>query len=84
MDQRVCQVIGEAAEGLGLTHTLLASGAGHDAQSFADLCPAGMVFVPSTGGHSHSAQECTPWLDCVHGANVLLQTVLRMSAKDWL
>ena len=37
----------------------LPSGAGHDAQQIAKLCPMGMIFVPSVGGISHSPKELT-------------------------
>ena len=66
----------QAADRLGLSHTDLASGAGHDAQSLAQLCPAGMVFVPSVDGISHSPHEFSRWEDCLNGANVLLQAAL--------
>jgi N-carbamoyl-L-amino-acid hydrolase len=69
----------DSCDALGLTHTSLVSGAGHDAQSFAGVCPMGMVFVPSVNGTSHSPHEFTKWEDCVNGANVLLQTVLRLT-----
>jgi len=79
MSSEVQQVIKEAAELLGLRSLSLPSGAGHDAQSFADLCPTGMLFVPSVGGYSHSSKEFTRWHDCVNGANVLLHATLKMS-----
>jgi len=66
---------------LGLTHTSLISGAGHDGQSLVDLCPIGMIFVPSVDGASHAAREFTKWEDCVNGANVLLQAALKLSAE---
>jgi N-carbamoyl-L-amino-acid hydrolase len=69
-----------ASKGLGLTHLPLTSGAGHDAQNLAAVCPAGMIFVPSVDGASHSPREFTAWQDCVNGANVLLQSVLRLAA----
>ena len=69
----------ESCDVLGLTHTSLVSGAGHDGQSFAGICPMGMIFVPSVDGASHSPREFTKWEDCVNGANVLLQTVLRLA-----
>ena len=69
----------ESCDTLGLTHTSLVSGAGHDAQSFAGICPMGMIFVPSVNGTSHSSKEFTKWEDCVNGANVLLQAVLRLA-----
>jgi N-carbamoyl-L-amino-acid hydrolase len=71
--------INEAAAQLGLQTLALDSRAGHDAQIIAGLCPAGMIFVSSLGGASHSPQEFTAWEDCVNGANVLLQAALRMA-----
>jgi hydantoinase/carbamoylase family amidase len=82
MSANVQQNIRESAELLGLTHVSLPSGAGHDAQSFADLCPTGMIFVPSVDGYSHTPQEFTEWQDCVNGANVLLHTVLKMAGAE--
>ncbi len=68
--------ITNACDRLGLAHISLSSGAGHDAQSLAPLCPAGMLFVPSVDGISHSPREHTAWPDCLNGANVLLQAAL--------
>jgi beta-ureidopropionase / N-carbamoyl-L-amino-acid hydrolase len=68
--------VGRAADALGLTSTRLPSGAGHDAQMIAALCPMGMIFVPSLGGISHSPLERTTWDDCARGAAVLLGAVL--------
>lgn len=79
MSGEVQRAIEASAELLGLTHVSLSSGAGHDAQSFAGLCPTGMIFVPSVGGCSHAPQEFTRWQDCVNGANVLLHAVLQMA-----
>ena len=48
----------------------MVSGAGHDAQNMALLGPAGMIFVPSVGGISHSPAELTvdrdrgEWREC--------------------
>jgi beta-ureidopropionase / N-carbamoyl-L-amino-acid hydrolase len=78
MDPQIQSAFADACDGLGLSHLSLASGAGHDGQSFDGVCPAGMIFVPSRDGASHSAREFTEWQDCVDGANVLLQTVLRL------
>jgi beta-ureidopropionase / N-carbamoyl-L-amino-acid hydrolase len=75
-DPRVQKAIEQAADGLRLTRVRMPSGAGHDAQMAARLCPMGMIFVPSVGGISHSPKELTRWEDCANGANALLQTVL--------
>lgn len=77
-DPKVRQVIADAASGLGLTTQLMPSGAGHDAQDLATICPMGMIFVPSVKGVSHSPLEFTRPEDVENGANTLLQTVLRL------
>ena len=61
-----------AARSLGVGHRRMLSGAGHDAQYMAAICPTGMVFVPSRAGRSHCEEEFTPMDDIEHGANVLL------------
>lgn len=81
MSDVVRNAFAEACDDLGLSHISLASGAGHDAQSLADLCPVGMIFVPSVEGASHSPREFTKWDDCVNGANMLLQAALRLAEK---
>lgn len=80
MDETIRNNFAEACNDLGLSHTPLPSGAGHDAQSLADVCPVGMIFVPSVDGASHSPREFTEWKDCVNGANVLLQAALRLGS----
>jgi len=79
MDNRVRETFASACDDLGFTFLSLSSGAGHDGQSFDGICPAGMIFVPSKDGASHSPREFTAWEDCINGANVLLQTVLRLA-----
>ena len=78
----VQDAIGRAADAAGLKTMRLPSGAGHDAQQIAQLCPMGMIFVPSVGGISHSPKELTTWEDCANGANVLLRTVLALDQRD--
>ena len=78
----VQDAIGRAADREGLQTRRLPSGAGHDAQMIAALCPMGMIFVPSVGGISHSPRELTTWDDCARGANVLLGAVLDLDGRD--
>jgi len=79
MSGRAQWAITAAAESLGLSHATMPSGAGHDAMMLAPLTDAGMLFVPSRGGISHSPLEFTEWRDCVNGANVLLRAALNMA-----
>jgi N-carbamoyl-L-amino-acid hydrolase len=77
MHPRMQEAIRQSAEMLDLRHVSLPSGAGHDAQMLSSVCPAGMIFIPSQGGASHSPREFSEWQDCVNGANVLLHSLLR-------
>jgi N-carbamoyl-L-amino-acid hydrolase len=74
----VQNAIERASASLGLSHSRLPSGAGHDAQNMARIGPMGMIFVPSVGGVSHSPKELTHWDDCAHGAAVLFRSVLEV------
>lgn len=77
-DERMRQIIAEATQDLGLSSQFMPSGAGHDAQDMARIAPTGMIFVPSVGGISHSPKEFTRPKDMANGANVLLQTILKI------
>ncbi len=81
MSADIQQAFQNSCSVLDLSSTVLASGAIHDAQSLVDICPIGMIFVPSVDGASHAPREFTMWGDCVNGANVLLQTVLKFAAE---
>jgi len=70
--------IRRAASGLGLSHRQMQSGAGHDAQDMALICPVGMIFIPSKGGISHSPDEYSSPEDIANGADVLLSTLLQL------
>jgi N-carbamoyl-L-amino-acid hydrolase len=80
----VQNAVGRAADRLSLATQRLPSGAGHDAQMIAALCPMGMIFVPSVGGISHSPRELTSWDDCARGASVLLGAILDLDGSDSL
>lgn len=68
-----------AATQRGLESKRMTSGAGHDAQMIARICPAAMIFVPSTGGISHNPKEYTAESDIIAGANVLLDVVAHLA-----
>ena len=78
--ETIRSAIEAAADGLGVRHERLPSGAGHDAQMMARLGPIGMIFVPSIAGISHSPRESSRFEDCAQGASVLLNTILALDA----
>ncbi len=82
-DPRVVQVVESTAGSLGYSVRRMPSGAGHDAQMLARVCPAGMIFVPSVGGVSHNPAELTTPEHIEAGANVLLHVLARLADQGW-
>ena len=80
-DPGIASLVEETARELGLGVRRMTSGAGHDAQMMARICPSGMIFVPSVRGISHNPAEHTEEADLVAGANVLLRAMLRLAAR---
>ena len=79
-DMAIRDMVERSATERGLTSMRMPSGAGHDAQSIALICPVGMIFVPSLRGISHAPEERTEAVDIVNGTNVLLDTLLSIDA----
>ena len=80
-NRRVSWAINQAAQDLQLSSKFMPSGAGHDAQEMAVICPIGMIFIPSKEGISHSPKEYSSPKDIANGANVLLHTVLKLDEQ---
>lgn len=74
-DERIAARIAAAAAARGYSHRRMTSGAGHDAQMMARICPSAMVFVPSHQGISHNPREYTAQRHLAQGADVLLDVV---------
>jgi N-carbamoyl-L-amino-acid hydrolase len=64
------------AAALGYSSRRMPSGAGHDAQMLARVCPSAMIFVPSAHGLSHNIAEYTAPAELERGANVLLHVLV--------
>lgn len=79
LSRTVHTAIESACSTLGLSHAHMPSYAGHDTQIMAHRTQAGMFFVPSVLGASHSPREFTRDEDCVNAGNVMLHTLLRLA-----
>jgi N-carbamoyl-L-amino-acid hydrolase len=82
-NQEMISTVERVSSRLGHSVMQLPSGAGHDAQMMARVCPTGMVFVPSHKGISHNPQEHTESDDLIAGCNVLFQTILDLDINDF-
>jgi N-carbamoyl-L-amino-acid hydrolase len=78
--ERLVSLVERAAADRGHTVMRLPSGAGHDAQMLARMCPTGMVFVPSRGGISHNPAELTEPEDLTAGCQVLADVLVELAA----
>ncbi|MCP4152970.1 MAG: Zn-dependent hydrolase [bacterium] len=79
-ERKMVALVEETVQRLGVSCRRLYSGAGHDAQMMAAVCPTAMIFVPSVGGISHNIDEFTTPADIEAGLNVLLRTTLQLIA----
>jgi N-carbamoyl-L-amino-acid hydrolase len=72
------EAVEAAARAVNVPWRRLTSGASHDANHVACLCPIGLVFIPCRDGRSHCPEE---WAEVEHlaaGTGVLLELVLRL------
>jgi acetylornithine deacetylase/succinyl-diaminopimelate desuccinylase-like protein len=65
----------DACRARGIPYQAMPSGAGHDAMEIATMAPAGMLFVPSEGGISHSPAEWTDPEQIAVGVDVMTDVV---------
>lgn len=78
----VQEVIAAKMQAKNLRFQRILSGAGHDAQELAALCPTAMIFVPGKyEGISHNPREHSEPEACALGVQVLLETILELADK---
>jgi N-carbamoyl-L-amino-acid hydrolase len=78
-DPAIVATVAGAAERLGLPFQHMPSGASHDAQFVARVCPGGMIFVPCRGGVSHHPSEYATPAALTAGARVLAATLVELA-----
>jgi hydantoinase/carbamoylase family amidase len=79
LDKRLLRLTRELCDQRGLDYEIMPSGAGHDAMQMAKITAAGMIFVPSTRGISHNPLEWTDPEDICLGAQLLMETMIRVA-----
>jgi len=80
-DERLVRIVERASQTRGHATRRMTSGAGHDAQMMARVCPSAMIFVPSALGISHNPREHTAPADLLRGADVLLDVLLALAEE---
>lgn len=78
MDESLVQAIEKTCRNLDFACTRMPSWASHDANPLARVMPAGMIFVPSVNGKSHSKDEFTEDGHLVQGVEVLAETLFTL------
>jgi N-carbamoyl-L-amino-acid hydrolase len=81
-DASIVDLVEHTAKRQGYTVRRMPSGAGHDAQMLARVCPAGMIFVPSAGGISHNPAEHTDPTDLTAGTQVLFDVLCELADAE--
>ena len=81
-DSQLTGLIADLARHHNRSVMLMPSGAGHDAQMLARVCPTTMIFTPSVQGISHNPAEFTNTDDLVAGTNILMDTMWALAQLD--
>ncbi|EMA28448.1 Zn-dependent hydrolase [Haloarcula japonica] len=81
LSERVRDTVETAASRRGVETLTLHSGAGHDTMQVANVTDAALLFVPSTGGHSHSPKEWADWSDCAVATQVLAESLALLASN---
>jgi N-carbamoyl-L-amino-acid hydrolase len=81
-DERLIDLVDTLAKKHDRSVMRMPSGAGHDAQMLARVCPTSMIFTPSVLGISHNPAEFTSTEDLVAGSNILLDTMWTLAHSD--
>jgi N-carbamoyl-L-amino-acid hydrolase len=79
LDQRLLRITRDLCDAKAIDYEIMPSGAGHDAMQMAKTTPAGMIFVPSKRGISHNPLEWTAPADIALGAQLLMETMIRVA-----
>ncbi len=79
LDKRLLRVTQAICDQKGIDYEIMPSGAGHDAMQMAKITPAGMIFIPSLRGISHNPLEWTAPEDIGLGAQLLMETMIRVA-----
>ncbi|WP_245697241.1 Zn-dependent hydrolase [Paenibacillus oryzae] len=82
MDKELGAKLRSICEDLNIEVKEMSSGAGHDAQMLARLCPSAMLFVPSRGGVSHAPQEYTSPRELAIGVLALTALLYQLGYEE--
>jgi N-carbamoyl-L-amino-acid hydrolase len=79
LDKRLVRLLQECCHVRNIPYEVMPSGAGHDAMQMAKITAAGMLFIPSRRGISHSPLEWSEPEDICLGAQLLLDSMIRVA-----
>lgn len=81
LPRRLRDTVAATCTDLGIDYRVLPSGASHDSQMINHIVPAGMIFVPSRDGISHSPVEWTSADELATGTTVLASSLLALDQQ---
>lgn len=79
LDKGLVHLLRKCCEARKVPYEIMPSGAGHDAMQMAKITPAGMLFIPSRRGISHSPLEWSDPKDIGLGTQLLLDAIIRIA-----
>jgi len=75
LDEDIIRISEKSAKNLNIPYLKMNSGAGHDAQIFAENFPAGLIFIPCKEGRSHTPDEFASIEDISIGVDLMTDII---------
>jgi len=79
LDSDLIETLDTVCQQQGVSAMKMNSGAGHDAQFFAERFPSALLFIPSQKGISHSPQEYSNPEDIFLGTRILAEMIKKLA-----
>jgi allantoate deiminase len=78
------ELVRQSCRELDLAYLDMHSRAGHDSKNLVDICPTGMIFIPSQGGRSHTPDEYSEPAAMERGVEVLAGCLHKLAYQERL
>ncbi len=78
LSKDVIKIIEKSTKDNKFSYKIMPSGAGHDTIPISRICKAGMIFVPSKNGISHSPFEWTDFREIESGVRILVDSIMKL------
>ncbi|MDW7669228.1 MAG: hydantoinase/carbamoylase family amidase, partial [Bacillota bacterium] len=79
LDEELAKISEKSVRNLNIPYLRMNSGAGHDAQIFAEKFPSGLIFIPCKDGRSHTPEEFATTEDIALAVETVVEIIKNLA-----